>query len=66
MCVGIAVPFVVQGNVGTHADTDKVLLHIIANNLNLSFAIQLARQRNIDFTRQPRVLLLLDFLHGVP
>lgn len=66
MCVGIAVPFVMQRPVGDHAFRYKVFLNEAPDAFDLLFPFHLSRECNFDFPGQLRVRTLFGFLHFVP
>lgn len=62
----IAISFVVQRKIRTHALRDEVLLHVLPNDCDPVLHWNLFWDGNFNFACQLRVLLALDFLYGVP
>lgn len=62
----IAISFVVQRKIRTHALRDEVLLHVLPNDCDPVLRWNLFWDGNFNFACQLRVLLALDFLYGVP
>ena len=62
----ISVSLVVQRKIRTHALRDEVFLHVLPNDCDPVLRWDLFWDGNFNFACQLRVLLALDFLHGVP
>lgn len=62
----IAVSFVMQRKIRTHALRDEVLLHVLPNECDSVLRWDFFWDGDFNFACQLRVLLALDFLHGVP
>lgn len=62
----IAVSFVMQRKISTHALRDEVLLHVLPNECDSVLRWDFFWDGDFNFACQLRVLLALDFLHGVP
>ena len=62
----IAISFVMQRKIRTHALRDEVLLHVLPNDCDPVLRWNLFWDGNFNFACQLRVFLTLDFLHGVP
>lgn len=62
----IAIAFVMQRKIRTHALRDEVLLHVLPNECDPVFCWDFFWDGDFNFSCQLRVLLAFDFLHGVP
>ncbi len=62
----IAISFVVQRKIRTHALRDEVLLHVLPNECDPVLRWDFFWDGDFNFACQLRVLLAFDFLHGIP